>query len=85
MSTMYNSQVSLVLSPHSYLSFINDPFFQYLCIDHIYPEFQVFNYFCTETFVPAMGMDALANSHPVNPVYFTTTFKFHKFSGLTSS
>ena len=38
---------------------------QYLCIDHIYPEFQVFNYFCTETFVPAMGMDALENSHPV--------------------
>jgi hypothetical protein len=28
----------------------------------------VFNYFCTETFVPAMGMDALENSHPVKKI-----------------
>jgi puromycin-sensitive aminopeptidase len=40
-------------------------FFQYLCINALYPEFEVFNEFSTETFVPAMGMDALEHTHPV--------------------
>lgn len=40
-------------------------FMQYVCIDALYPEFQVFNEFCSETVVPALGMDALAHSHPV--------------------
>ena len=39
--------------------------FQYLCIDAIYPQFEVFTEFSTETFVPALGMDALEHSHPV--------------------
>ena len=39
--------------------------FQYLCINAIYPEFEVFNDFCLETFVPALGMDGLQNTHPV--------------------
>ena len=40
-------------------------FMQYLAIDSIYPEFEVFNEFSTETFVPALGMDALENSHAI--------------------
>ena len=38
---------------------------QYLCINALYPEFEVFNEFSTETFVPALGMDALEHTHPV--------------------
>lgn len=38
---------------------------QYLCIDKIFPEFEIFDHFCTDTVVPAMGLDALQNSHPV--------------------
>lgn len=40
-------------------------FMQYLCINALFPEFDVFNEFSTETFVPALGMDALKHSHPV--------------------
>ncbi len=40
-------------------------FMQYLCINTLYPEFEVFNDFCLETFVPALGMDGLTNTHPV--------------------
>lgn len=40
-------------------------FMQYLCVNALYPEFEVFNEFSTETFVPALGMDALEHSHPV--------------------
>ena len=40
-------------------------FMQYLCINAIYPEFEVFNEFSTETFVPALGMDALEHTHAV--------------------
>ena len=36
-----------------------------MCIDALYPEFEVFNEFSTETFVPALGMDALEHTHPV--------------------
>ena len=40
-------------------------FMQYLCIDAIFPQFNVFNQFCSDTLVPALGMDALENSHPI--------------------
>lgn len=40
-------------------------FMQYLCINALFPDFDVFNEFSTETFVPALGMDALKHSHPV--------------------
>ena len=36
-----------------------------MCINALYPEFEVFNEFSTETFVPALGMDALEHTHPV--------------------
>ena len=38
---------------------------QYLCIDAIHPEYKIFNQFCTDTMVPALGMDALEHSHPI--------------------
>ncbi len=38
---------------------------QYICIDKLYPEFEVFNRFCSDTVIPALGLDALQNSHPI--------------------
>jgi len=38
---------------------------QYICIDALYPEFEVFDRFCADTVIPALGMDALRNSHPI--------------------
>jgi puromycin-sensitive aminopeptidase len=32
---------------------------QYMCIDKIFPEYKVFNKFCSETVMPALGLDAL--------------------------
>ena len=38
---------------------------QYICIDKLYPQFEVFNRFCSDTVIPALGLDALQNSHPI--------------------
>ena len=38
---------------------------QYMCIDKIFPEYEVFNKFCSDTVIPALGMDTLQNSHPI--------------------
>ncbi len=38
---------------------------QYMCIDKLFPEYEVFNKFCSETVMPALGLDALQNSHPI--------------------
>ena len=38
---------------------------QYLCVDKIFPEFDVFNKFCSDTVIPALGLDTLQNSHPI--------------------
>ena len=48
--------------------YLNEAFatlMQFICIDHIYPKFQVFNQFCAENVIPALGLDALQNSHPI--------------------
>lgn len=38
---------------------------QYICVDKLFPEFEVFNKFCADTVIPALGMDALSSSHPI--------------------
>ena len=38
---------------------------QYICIDKIFPEYEVFNRFSADTVIPALGMDALKHSHPI--------------------
>ena len=38
---------------------------QYMCIDKIFPEYEVFNKFCSDTVIPALGLDTLQNSHPI--------------------
>ena len=38
---------------------------QYLCIDALFPEYEIFDRFCSDTVVPALGLDAFKNSHPI--------------------
>lgn len=36
-----------------------------MCVDELYPQFKAFDYFCCETLIPALGMDAMEHSHPI--------------------
>lgn len=54
-------------------------FMQYLSIDHLYPEYNIWSQFLTSTFIKALELDALANTHPIevpveNPSEITEIF-----------
>uniref|UniRef100_T1J5J3 Pleckstrin homology domain-containing family A member 8 n=1 Tax=Strigamia maritima TaxID=126957 RepID=T1J5J3_STRMM len=38
---------------------------EFLCVDHLFPHFDIWTQFVTETLVPALNLDALRNSHPI--------------------
>ena len=40
-------------------------FSESLCVDRIFPEFQIWTQFVTDTSIPAMDLDSLKNSHPI--------------------
>jgi len=40
-------------------------FMQYLVVDMIYPQFQLWDQFCSDVLIPSLQLDALENSHPI--------------------
>ncbi|XP_075680282.1 puromycin-sensitive aminopeptidase-like [Dermatophagoides pteronyssinus] len=40
-------------------------FMEYLCVDHLFPDFMIWKQFVSDTFLSAMNLDSLANSHPI--------------------
>uniref|UniRef100_A0A6G1SDN0 Aminopeptidase n=1 Tax=Aceria tosichella TaxID=561515 RepID=A0A6G1SDN0_9ACAR len=40
-------------------------FMEYLCVDHIFPEWEMWSQFLTDDYSPAMSLDSLHNSHPI--------------------
>ena len=40
-------------------------FMQYLAVDHLLPEYNIWEQFITSAFTSALGLDALHNSHPI--------------------
>jgi puromycin-sensitive aminopeptidase len=40
-------------------------FIEYLCVDHLFPEYQIWTQFVADTYMPALDLDALHNSHPI--------------------
>ncbi|TRY75825.1 hypothetical protein TCAL_11865 [Tigriopus californicus] len=56
---------------------------QYMCIDSIYPEFRVFDRFCSDTVIPALGMDALQHSHPIEMPLENTSGISQMFDKIT--
>ncbi|XP_064466191.1 puromycin-sensitive aminopeptidase-like isoform X2 [Ornithodoros turicata] len=40
-------------------------FMEFLCVDHIFPEFEVWTQFVTDCYAMALELDALDNSHPI--------------------
>ena len=40
-------------------------FMEYLCVDHLLPEYQIWMQYVSHTFLPALELDALHNSHPI--------------------
>ncbi|EEC12055.1 aminopeptidase, putative [Ixodes scapularis] len=40
-------------------------FIEYLCVDHLFPEFDIWTQFVTATYSQALELDALDNSHPI--------------------
>ncbi|ODM99382.1 Puromycin-sensitive aminopeptidase [Orchesella cincta] len=40
-------------------------FVEFLCVDHLFPEYDIWTQFVTETFIRALELDCLENSHPI--------------------
>lgn len=40
-------------------------FMEFLCVDHIFPEFNIWKQFVSDIFLSAMDLDSLDNSHPI--------------------
>ena len=40
-------------------------FMEFLCVDHIFPEYDIWTQFISETYIPALDLDSLDNSHPI--------------------
>ena len=40
-------------------------FMEYLCIDAVYPEWQIFDEFIGSAFYNALNLDAMDSSHPI--------------------
>lgn len=40
-------------------------FMEYLCVDHIFPEYDIWSQFITDSYGLAMDLDSLHNSHPI--------------------
>ena len=38
---------------------------EYLAVDHLLPEYNIWEQFITSAFTSALGLDALHNSHPI--------------------
>jgi puromycin-sensitive aminopeptidase len=40
-------------------------FIEYLCVDHLFSEYHIWTQFVSDTSLPALELDALHNSHPI--------------------
>ncbi|KAH7980868.1 hypothetical protein HPB49_019741 [Dermacentor silvarum] len=40
-------------------------FIEFLCVDHLFPKYQIWTQFVTDCYAQAMELDALQNSHPI--------------------
>ncbi|KAK3888299.1 hypothetical protein Pcinc_007638 [Petrolisthes cinctipes] len=40
-------------------------FVEFLCVDHLFPEYDIWTQFVTNTYVRALELDCLKNSHPI--------------------
>lgn len=40
-------------------------FVEFLCVNHLFPEFDIWTQFVTETYIKALELDCLKNSHPI--------------------
>ncbi|CAG2183512.1 unnamed protein product, partial [Oppiella nova] len=38
---------------------------EYLCVDHLLPEYQIWMQYATDTYLSALELDGLHNSHPI--------------------
>lgn len=40
-------------------------FVEYLCVDHLFPEYNIWTQFVADSFIVALNLDGLHNSHPI--------------------
>lgn len=43
-------------------------FIEFLCVDHLFPEYDIWTQFLTDMYTPALMADSLDNSHPIEVV-----------------
>jgi aminopeptidase N len=51
-------------------------FVEFLCVAHLFPEFDIWTQFVSDTYIPALELDCLRNSHPIEVIYVTHTAAF---------
>lgn len=61
----FGNLVTLEWWTHLWLNEGFATFMQYLCVDHLFPHFNVWNQFVSDVLLRAMDLDALDNSHPI--------------------
>ena len=42
---------------------------EYLCVDHCFPEYDIWTQFATSDYTRALDLDALKNSHPIEVLH----------------
>lgn len=58
-------QVTMEWWTHLWLNEGFATWIEYLCVDHLFPEYQMWTQFLTKEYASAMHPDALASSHPI--------------------
>jgi len=54
---------------------------EYLCVDHCFPEYDIWTQFATSDYTRALDLDALKNSHPIEvpKTHFSVYFSLSVF------
>jgi aminopeptidase N len=49
-------------------------FVEFLCVAHLFPEFDIWTQFVADTYIPALELDCLRNSHPIEVICYPYWF-----------
>ena len=44
-------------------------FVEFLCVAYLFPEYDIWTQFVSDSYIPALELDCLDNSHPIEVIY----------------
>ena len=51
-------------------------FVEFLCVAYLFPEYDIWTQFVADSYIPALELDCLNNSHPIEVMYTVYTVCF---------